>query len=79
MVRKFILDISLRIDDYDTIKALFSDPQTIDEAFTIIELCTNHKDSVTFMIVLHSKFVSASKDASLKVLIEDAKVQLKLK
>ena len=79
MVRKFILDISLRIDDYDTIKTLFSDPQTINEAFTIIDLCTKLKDSETFMIVLQSKFVSASKDANLKVLVEDAKVQLKLK
>lgn len=79
MVRKFILDISLRIDDYKTIKELFSEPQTIEEAFSVIDLCTRRKDSETFRIVLYSEFVRVSKDASLKAIVEDAKVQLKFK
>lgn len=79
LVRKFMLEIALRAKDDELIKSLFSNPQSIDEVFTIIEACTRSKDAVTFELVMNSDFISKTRDVSLRTLIEDAKVQLKQK
>lgn len=79
IVRKFVLDFAIRIDDYETIKLVFSDPHSIIEAITIVDCCTRRKDPDTFRLVNKSEFVNASKDPSLKALIEDAKIQLNIK
>lgn len=79
LVRKFMLDIALRANDDELTKSLFSNPQTMEEAFTIIDVCTRSKDAVTFGVVVSSDFVSKSQDASLRTVIEDAKIQLKHK
>lgn len=77
LVRKFLLEVVLRTNDMCQIKSLFSDPQTIEEAITVIDACTRSKDAETFHNVLNSDFVSKSKDVSLRAVIEDAKIQLK--
>lgn len=79
IVRKMLLGTLQRIKDYKSIIYYFSSPQNVEEAISAIESCTAIKDKENFILILNSDFVKASTDASLRALVEDAKVQLNIK
>lgn len=78
IVRKFLLDLLLRVDNHGKICEHFSSPQNLQEAIAVIDSCIKQSDKGTLMAVMASEFVRSSSDASLNAIIIDAKLQFKL-
>lgn len=79
IVRKMVLGTLQRIKDDKRIIQYFSSPQNLEEAISVVASCAALKDIEDFIRVLNSEFVKSSTDVSLKAIIEDTKIQLKIK
>lgn len=77
MVRKFVLDLLQRINDYSRIIQLYSDMQNTSETIAFVESCIKLRDKDSFKLVLKSDIVKAFNDNSLNSLIAEAKYLLK--
>lgn len=79
LVRKMLLGLLQRINDHQSIIRYFSSPQNLEEAINVIESCTAIKDKESLNKILENEFVKTSADISLRAIIEDAKIQLRIK
>lgn len=77
IVRKYVLEMLQRIDNYQEIIKLFITPLSDIEAIAAINSCINVKDKDSFRRILSSEVVKMNSDTSLKSIIEEAKVILK--
>ena len=77
IVRKYVLEMLQRIDNYQEIIKLFITPLNDIEAIAVIDSCINVRDKESFRRVLSSDIVKMTSNASLKSIIEEAKVILK--
>ncbi|MCH5233719.1 MAG: metallophosphoesterase [Muribaculaceae bacterium] len=79
IVRKFVLSLLSRANNFKCIIELFSTPKNLSEAITVINCCLQTGDFKSLTNILDSEFVRSSTDSSLQTIIEEAKFQLKLK
>lgn len=74
LVRKILLDLLLRVNDFQSILKYFSDPQSVVEAIAVIDICIKTRNADMFNIVLNTKYVQKTVDPSLAAMIEEAKM-----
>ena len=79
LVRKFLLDSLLRTNNHTRIVELFSVPQTISEAITVIDSCLQTGNFNTLPAILDSEFVQNSSDSNLSAIVKEAKYLLQIK
>lgn len=77
-VRTIILDYASRIQDDETILRLFVEPQSAKEAITVLDVIERKRDVNSFENLSKSDFIINCKDASVKELLQNIRLILKL-